>query len=95
MRKPLATHAPVDPGPAELTEEELWRDGSRQIKGAAAFLDVSRSKVHALVRSGELPHVKRGGLLLIPKRALVLWLARGPLPTTDRLTPSHTDRRRP
>ena len=40
----------------------------------AAFLDVSRDTVYRLIREGQLPHVRLGRLLRVPRTKLDEWL---------------------
>lgn len=42
---------------------------------AARLLSISKSKVYAMVKSGELPHVHTGRRLTIPVVALIEWVA--------------------
>ena len=58
-------------------DPDLFTDGTMTVTRAAAFSGVSKSKLYEFLRTGELVSVKRGGRRLIPKRALVGWLASG------------------
>lgn len=97
---PLAFHV----GPPERAEE-LVADGLLNVRQAAAFLGISRSKLNSLMERGELPYVKLGAARRIPKRALIALAARSliaweplpsgcgrrPAPNTS-LTPSASSR---
>lgn len=69
-------YAPIDPGPRELTPEELCADGALQVPAAAAFLGIGRSAVKEMIRTREVPSMIVKGRRVIPKRALVLYLAK-------------------
>ena len=68
---PLAFHL----GPPERAEE-LVADGLLNVRQAAAFLGISRTKLYSLMERGELPYVKLGAARRIPKRALIALAAR-------------------
>jgi hypothetical protein len=76
MRKPPPVYKPVDPGPAQLTPEELCADGAFKIPAAAEFLGISKSSVKELLRSGDLPSALVKGYRVIPRRACRLYLAK-------------------
>ncbi len=50
---------------------ELVADGLLVVSKAADFLGLSRSKIYALMDSGELVYVKLGRARRIPRRALI------------------------
>ncbi len=53
---------------------------------AAELLGLSRSQVYSLCRRGELPTVRIGASVRVPRRALEEWVARratGLVPFTD------------
>lgn len=53
------------------------------VEEAAEMLGVSRNSAYVAVRSGELPSVRIGKRIVVPKSALVRLL--GPLPETKRV----------
>lgn len=55
--------------------EQLCSDGMLGVPKSARFLDCGESKVWKLVREGRLPVVRIDRRTLIPKRALVRFLA--------------------
>ena len=57
--------------------EELLADGALGVNAAVKFSGISRSELYALMGDGELKFCKRGRRRLIPKRALVRFLADG------------------
>jgi excisionase family DNA binding protein len=44
------------------------------VEEAAAQLGVSRSLAYELVRSGDLPHIRVGNLVRVPRLALERWI---------------------
>ena len=48
--------------------------GLLNVRETAAFLDVSRDTVYRLIREGQLPHVRLGRLLRVPRTKLDEWL---------------------
>lgn len=56
--------------------EELLRDGTLDIRRAAEFSGLSRSKLYQDMEAGRLPFLKVGRRRLIPKRGLLTYLAR-------------------
>ena len=44
------------------------------VRQAAQLLDLSRNSVYQGVQTGEIPHIKIGKRILIPKRALEVML---------------------
>ena len=56
---------------------------------AAASLNVSRETVYRLIRTGQLPSLRVGGQLRIPRRVLAACLAetRGGWPLPERIQP--------
>lgn len=69
----------VAPLPSEPSEEdlELLADGALGVAEAARFAGVGRSTIYAALAAGELRSLRRGRRRLIPRRALVAWLAAG------------------
>jgi hypothetical protein len=55
---------------------ELTRDGAMGVQAAVAFAGVGRTKLYAMMDSGDLPYSMVNGRRLIPRRALVDLLAR-------------------
>ena len=51
-------------------------DGALTIQAAVDFSGVPRSSIYELLNSGDLPSIRVGRRRLIPKRALVEFLAR-------------------
>lgn len=41
---------------------------------AAQLLQISRSRIYELIRENKVPHVRVGGSIRIPRRALEAWL---------------------
>ncbi len=74
-RKPPVL-APIDPGPRELSLEELCADGVLPIRAAAEFIGVGLSTMRELVGEKEVPSLKVRAKVMVPKRALVLYLAK-------------------
>lgn len=77
-RKPAPVYAPIDPGPAELTEDALFADGMMRVPDAAAFLGIGQSAVWEMINLGEVPSRKVKGRRVIPKAALVAYLKKCP-----------------
>lgn len=44
------------------------------VEEAAAALGTGRDTIHALARSGGIPHVRFGRVIRIPREALAAWL---------------------
>jgi excisionase family DNA binding protein len=63
------------PDPGYARRLELAADGTMSVAEAAAFLGVSRGKVYLLLEAGELASVPIGTQRVIPKRAVVEYLA--------------------
>lgn len=75
-RKPAPAYAPIDPTPADLTPEELWKDGALSIPAAAEFLGgIGTSTLRKLLRRGAIPSKKVAGRRVVPTRGLILYLA--------------------
>jgi excisionase family DNA binding protein len=51
--------------------EDLVKEGMKTVEQAADFLGLGRSKLYALMETGELTYVKFGKARRIPQRALV------------------------
>jgi excisionase family DNA binding protein len=43
---------------------------------AAEAIGVGRSKIYELISSGQIPHVRLGGVIRVPVQALNQWIAR-------------------
>jgi excisionase family DNA binding protein len=56
---------------------EALADGCLSLREAAYFSGVGRSTIYGAMESGALPFVKIGRRRLVPRRALVEWLASG------------------
>jgi excisionase family DNA binding protein len=59
-----------------LSREELAADGAVSVAEAHAFVGLSESQFYVLMDRGEIPFVKSGRRRLVPKRALVEYLAK-------------------
>ncbi len=66
-----------EPHRGEGDATELLADGALSVAAAAEFASLSRASLYEAMQRGELLYLKRGRRRLIPKRALVLWLAEG------------------
>jgi excisionase family DNA binding protein len=56
---------------------DLLADGLANIKEAAHFLSIGRTKLYELLAKEELPHVKIGKASRIPKVALKIFALKG------------------
>ena len=56
---------------------EVLADGCLAIPEAVRFSGLSRSTLYKAMEAGELPFVKIGRRRLLPRQALVQWLAQG------------------
>lgn len=65
------------PVPAERDPADLLAGGCFSVTEAAKFAGLGRTSIYEAMDSGELPSLKRGRRRLIPKRALIAWLAEG------------------
>jgi excisionase family DNA binding protein len=68
----------VDTGanrPTSAHNGNLFADGLTDVRGAAAFLCLSRSSLYSLMDAGALPYVKLGRARRIPRRALIEFAA--------------------
>lgn len=45
-----------------------------RVADVAKLLSISRSHAYEMVRTGELPHVRIGNAVRVPRRALEAWL---------------------
>lgn len=61
---------------AEL-EELAGKSSTLRPKDVAQFLNVNVSHIYTLVRNGQLPHVKVGGVYRVPVTWFAEWLATG------------------
>jgi hypothetical protein len=75
VRKPPPQYARVDPPPAELSAEDLYRDGVLTVKEAAAFSGRRLRAMTELIRQKKVATKKDGKLRLVSRRSLVLYLA--------------------
>lgn len=62
--------------PAE-TPESLVADGAVTVRQAAAFTGLGKTALYDAMDAGRLAYLKVGKRRLIPRRALVKWLAAG------------------
>lgn len=77
-RKAKPDAAPPPGGEDDLSAEaaeEVCSDGAFSVKGAAAFTGLDESMVRKLLVRGEVPRFNAGVNVMIPKRALVRWMA--------------------
>lgn len=56
-----------------MTERLLLR-----VEEAAALLGIGRDLAYRLARSGEIPAVRLGRRLLVPRQALIAWIEEPP-----------------
>ena len=59
----------------ESANDELFDEGTMQIKDAVAWSGIGRSRLYEAMSKGDLPFVKVGERRLIPKRGLKAYLA--------------------
>lgn len=59
------------------SRQQLVGDGLTNVREAAAFLGLGRTKVYNLMDTGQLPWVKIGTARRIPRRALIDYATRG------------------
>ena len=62
-----------------IETEEVKPDGERlvwTVEEAARLLGISRAHAYDLVARGELPHLRLGRRVVVPKRAIEVLLAR-------------------
>lgn len=67
--------APADAAPNGPLREGDLDDGCLSVAGAAGFAGVGRTTLYAAITAGALATVKVGRRRLVPRRALVRWLA--------------------
>ena len=64
-----------------LQEEPRGRSGPARltltVEEAAALLGISRNSAYEAVRRGEIPSVRIGGRIVIPRRRFLDWLGAG------------------
>lgn len=60
-----------------LQNVELLAEGLDRLADAERFLRLSRSRIYQLINDGELPCVRIGRSIRIPRRALVQLAAKG------------------
>jgi predicted DNA-binding transcriptional regulator AlpA len=60
---------------SDLSDEALLADGCLSIPEAVAFSRLSRSQIYEHIRAGDFPTVKNGRRRLVPRRALIRFLA--------------------
>ena len=66
---------PATPALPAPTSEDVCRDGCVSIDGAADLSSLSRDEIKRAIAGGELETFSRGRRVLIPRVALVKWLA--------------------
>ena len=67
----------VDMVADDENSEELLEDGCLSIAEAVEFSRLSRSQLYEHIRAGDLRTIKNGRRRLIPRRALIRFLAEG------------------
>ena len=77
MKRNRAALTAVKPVDSDLSAEELLADGCLSIPEAVAFSRLSRSQLYVHIRAGDFPTVKNGRRRLVPRRALIRFLAEG------------------
>ena len=60
---------------ATANRDDLFDEGTMQIKDAVAWSGIGRSRLYEAMSKGDLPFVKVGERRLIPKRGLKAYLA--------------------
>lgn len=75
-RVPPPVHVEPPADPRELGPEDLLRDGALTVAAACAFSGVGETEMKRALAAGSIPSFKRGRIRLIPRRGLVLYLAR-------------------
>ena len=64
-----------------LQEEPGGRSGPARltltVEEAAVLLGISRNSAYEAVRRGEIPSVRIGGRIVIPRRRFLVWLGAG------------------
>ncbi len=61
----------------DVNSEELLADGCLSIAEAVEFSRISRSRLYECIATGDLLTVKNGRRRLVPRRALIRFLAEG------------------
>ncbi len=69
--------ADLVPGNNQPDPLEVLADGAVTVTEAVRFSGLSRATLYATMSEGGLAYIKRGRRRLIPRRALVAWLADG------------------
>jgi excisionase family DNA binding protein len=59
------------------TPSEAGASATMSVDAAARYLGISRSHAYDLVRAGEIPHLKLGRRIVIPRRELDTMIGRG------------------
>lgn len=62
-------------GDSAAHRRALLEDGTMNVKDAVAFTGFGKSVIYEAMDDGTLPHVQRGRRKVIPRRALIEWLA--------------------
>jgi hypothetical protein len=73
MPRPSPNLKPINPEP---TLEELCQDGMLTIEEAVEFTKISEGRLWEYIAQDAFPTMKPARCRLIPKRALVIWLAK-------------------
>jgi len=76
VRKPPPVYVPLDPLLTDLTAEQACAEGVLQIAAAAKFVGICETSMRALCKSGAVPNFKIKGRRVVPKVALIRYLAR-------------------
>ena len=77
MKRNRAALTAVKSVGSDLSAEALLADGCLSIADAVAFSGLSRSRLYEHIRAGDFPTVKDGRRRLVPRRALIRFLAEG------------------
>lgn len=62
------------------------------VEEAADILRIGRNTCYELVRQGQIPHIRLGRLIRVPKHALMSWLGEQPDVYQQPATPSFPQR---
>jgi hypothetical protein len=77
MKRNKAARTTVKPVDSGLSAEALLVDGCLSIPEAVAFSRLSRSQLYEHIQAGDFLTVKQGRRRLVPRRALIRFLAEG------------------
>ena len=60
-----------------MTERERSSALTLTVEEAATYLGISRNSAYEAVRRGEIPNIRIGGRIVIPRRRFLDWLGAG------------------